>query len=155
MSKDYYKRKEEADPIKAAYYMLHAREGCANCGVKETAARLVVHHVVPSGRNGINHPRNLVILCDRCHNNAHDDNLFYINDPRIKEVDRRISFLITERNGFREKCNIDGYSRVQTQICDLCAKRIDILEERQKKPPRSQQHDTEHGEQRQGIRGTS
>ena len=43
---------------------------CRECGVNgidNLDVKFHVHHVIPAAKNGINHPCNLVALCEGCH----------------------------------------------------------------------------------------
>lgn len=45
---------------------------CVNCGKGPENAKLDVHHVVPRGQGGSDRISNLVLLCRRCHDAAHE-----------------------------------------------------------------------------------
>ena len=49
---------------------VYRRDGwrCAMC---DNSQGLQIHHVVPRGRGGVNHPMNLITLCWRCHSAVH------------------------------------------------------------------------------------
>jgi len=51
---------------------IYRREGymCAVCGSPD---RLCIHHYIPRGRGGRNHPHNLIVLCFECHLTIHGD----------------------------------------------------------------------------------
>ena len=55
-------------------YDTHQRV-CARCHRQLKRHFLQCHHVVPLGRGGSHHPRNIILLCYRCHREVHDANL--------------------------------------------------------------------------------
>ena len=55
---------------------------CAVCGCHRF---LQIHHYIPRGHGGTNHPHNLVTLCDSCHAMAHGINL--VGHPDLTQED--------------------------------------------------------------------
>lgn len=48
------------------------RDKCQNCGASGDGVTLDIHHVVPRGQGGSDRMSNLVLLCRRCHDAAHE-----------------------------------------------------------------------------------
>lgn len=44
---------------------------CQDCGVFKMEIGLVVHHIKPLYKGGINKPENCIALCDKCHKKRH------------------------------------------------------------------------------------
>ena len=42
---------------------------CQRCGTKNT--RLYAHHLIPLSEGGSNEPKNLITLCEKCHEDMH------------------------------------------------------------------------------------
>lgn len=55
---------------KAIYRRDHWR-----CGVCDSDRNLQIHHCIPRGQGGSNHPHNLITLCSDCHALAHGTDL--------------------------------------------------------------------------------
>lgn len=53
---------------------VHVRDRgqCANCRASDSDVMLDVHHIVPRGQGGSDRMSNLILLCRRCHNAAHE-----------------------------------------------------------------------------------
>lgn len=49
---------------------VYRRDGW-RCALCDNSQGLQIHHVVPRGRGGVNHPMNLITLCWRCHSAVH------------------------------------------------------------------------------------
>lgn len=52
---------------------------CIGCG--KTEGQMVLHHVVPISKGGLDNPRNIVVLCERCHDAVHDISLNNLRKP--------------------------------------------------------------------------
>jgi len=63
---------------------IYRRDGfqCAVCG---THRYLQIHHYIPRGKGGKDHPHNLITLCSDCHALAHGINL--IGHPDLTQED--------------------------------------------------------------------
>lgn len=66
---------------------IYRRDGytCVCCGGTHY---LQVHHYVPRGKGGTNHPHNLVTLCMYCHSLVHGTKLQDIVDVTAEEVEQ-------------------------------------------------------------------
>lgn len=56
----------EWDAVREAVRVIY-EDRCAICG----APAREVHHIRPKHLNGKNHPRNLILLCNECHDEVH------------------------------------------------------------------------------------
>lgn len=54
---------------------IYKRDGF-RCALCDSTDGLQIHHVIPRGVGGSNSPMNLICLCWRCHNAAHDGMAF-------------------------------------------------------------------------------
>lgn len=60
------------------------QDRCANCRQSGDDVTLDTHHIVPRGQGGSDRLSNLILLCRRCHDAAHDEQMaptvrFYSN----------------------------------------------------------------------------
>lgn len=52
---------------------------CVGCG--KTEGQMILHHVVPISKGGLDDPRNIVILCPECHDKVHDLSMGGLRKP--------------------------------------------------------------------------
>lgn len=84
--------------------VVYRRDGytCKECGVRsgpygnKNSPALHAHHVKPLSESGTNHLRNLVTLCDDCHNDIHEHDIFdgretpdAATSPKVHRRDKR------------------------------------------------------------------
>ena len=53
-------------------FKIEMKESCVNCG---DTKKLVIHHIIPFSEFGLHDEKNLIVLCRRCHNKVHYNNL--------------------------------------------------------------------------------
>jgi DNA polymerase III epsilon subunit family exonuclease len=71
---------------------------CNACGIRGANVELHLHHIIPIDQYGTNHLNNLVILCQRCHQNQHS--LFKINRHKESELNlKKFVAIDTETTG--------------------------------------------------------
>lgn len=60
--------------------LLEGREyRCVGCG--KTEGQMILHHIVPLSKGGLDDPRNIVLLCPECHDKVHDISLDGLRKP--------------------------------------------------------------------------
>ena len=71
---------------------------CNACGIRGANVELHLHHIIPLEQYGTNHLNNLVILCQRCHQNQHS--LFKISRHRESKLNlKKFIAIDTETTG--------------------------------------------------------
>jgi len=54
---------------------IYARDGY-RCALCDSTRTLQIHHYLPRGKGGSNHPHNLICLCSYCHAHVHGTPLY-------------------------------------------------------------------------------
>ena len=69
---------------------IYRRDGfqCALCGCNRY---LQIHHYIPRGHGGCDHPMNLITLCSDCHALVHGLNCHDYPDMRPEDVEQAIA----------------------------------------------------------------
>ena len=66
---------------------IYKRDGY-RCALCDSTDGLQIHHYIPRGKGGCNHPMNLITLCWRCHAAAHGSicHDFYLMDITAENI---------------------------------------------------------------------
>ena len=56
-------------------------KGCRCAGCHSTEGQMILHHVVPISKGGLDDPSNIVVLCEKCHAAVHDISLNSLRKP--------------------------------------------------------------------------
>ena len=71
---------------------IYRRDGW-RCALCDSTKYIQIHHIIPRGQGGTNHPHNLICLCADCHDLAHGMDLRGLADV---EKDRPVDQAIVE-----------------------------------------------------------